>query len=135
MSFRSSGGLNMKQKLISLLIAISALITVPAYAGYSGCLVQESFGYSSFGLGPLPVPIPTYAIGYRAQSEHHGVDISLQASTVVVLTQLKPSLLYHYYPNPSYCSQFYFGAGFSPSYVFGSGEHLCLLSPEFVFGK
>jgi hypothetical protein len=102
---------------------------------YQPCEVRQQFGYGSLGLGPFPIPIPVFGVGYRTQSGHHGGDFSLQASTIVVTTQVKASLLYHYYFKPDYCSQFYLGGGVGPSIMFGSGDHAVLLSPELVFGK
>ena len=46
--------------------------------------IAQNFGYMSLGLGPLPVPLPVFGLGYQAQVNRHGVDVSLQALTVVV---------------------------------------------------
>jgi hypothetical protein len=97
--------------------------------------VVQNVNYVSLGLGPMPILLPVFGIGHRIQNGHHGADLSLQATTVVALTQLKASLLYQYYFKPSLASEFYVGGGVSPGVVFGSGEHAILLSPEFVFGK
>ncbi len=102
--------------------------------------VKQEFGYFGLGLGPFPLPLPAFSGGYRAQSGHHGADISLQVQTIVAVTQLKTSLLYHHYFKPCLSSQFYVGGGVGPSVIFGHrGSFLkngaFLLSPEFVFGK
>ncbi len=123
----------MKQRLIALLVAITSVIAVPAFA--ETYPVFDSFGYGSIGLGPFPAPIPTYGLGFRTQSGHHGGDFSLQGSTIVVATQIKTNLLYHYYPEPSYVSQFYVGGGIGPSWVFADRDRLFLLSPEIVLGQ
>lgn len=98
--------------------------------------VNQDFGYISLGLGPFPVPVPTFTGGFRYQAGHHGFDTSLQVATLIELTQLKANLLYHYYPKPCLRSQAYYGVGVGPSVVFGRHDKTgFLISPEFVFGK
>ena len=89
----------------------------------------------SIGLGPAPIPLPNFGLGYRAQSGHNGVDVSLNAMTVVAVTQLKATALYQYYFKPDLNSQFYVGGGLGLSDIFGSGHHCMAISPEFTFGK
>ena len=98
--------------------------------------IAQNFGYMSLGLGPLPIPLPVFGLGYQAQVNRHGVDVSLQALTVVVTTQVKANLLYHHYFKPSLASQFYVGGGVGPSILFGSDiKQKWHISTEFVFGK
>lgn len=101
--------------------------------------VKQQYGYLSVGLGPFPLPLPAFAAGYRAQSNHNGVDLSLQVQTIIACTQLKANLLYLHYFNPNLASQFYVGGGVSPSYIFVDScfrdKNKFLLSPEFVFGQ
>jgi hypothetical protein len=118
-----------KRVLISLLSLSSAV-----FANEYGCEVRQNYGYGSVGGGPLPLPVPTFTLGYRNQVGHHGLDLSLQAATIGVITQVKTNLLYHHYFDPNPCSQTYMGAGIGPSYLFGEG-HALLLSPEFVVGN
>ncbi len=97
--------------------------------------VEQQFGYASLGLGPFPLPLPAFGIGYRTQKNHHGFDLSLQAATVVAATELKVAALYHYYWKPCLLSQSYVGIGAAPAVVLGGGCHLAAISPEFVMGK
>ena len=62
-------------------------------------------------------------------------DVSLQVSTIVVVTQVKTNFLYHHYFKPSLTSEFYVGGGIAPGCIFSSDRALLTLSPEFVFGK
>lgn len=98
--------------------------------------VKQEFGYFSAGLGGFPTMIPVFSGGYRIQSGHHGVDLSVSVSTVVSVTGLSANLLYHHYFKPSLTSQFYVGGGVSPGVLFGA-SHLghVGISPQFVFGK
>ncbi len=113
--------------------------------------VQSQFPYFTIGLGPFPIPVPVFGLGYRYQNGHNGVDASFSASTVVVLTEIKTTLLYQYYFKPSYSSQFYVGAGPTVAGLLGylqgnnplikvvkilvKHRNALLLSPEFVVGK
>ena len=83
----------------------------------------------------MPIPLPVFAGGYRTQVDKHGLDVSLQASTVVKITQVKTNILYHHYFKPSLTSEFYVGGGIAPGCIFSSDTTLLTLSPEFVFGK
>ncbi|MBF8262862.1 MAG: hypothetical protein HW387_527 [Parachlamydiales bacterium] len=105
--------------------------------------VEQSMGYFSIGLGPFPLPLPNFAFGYRNQTGHHGYDVSLQAATVVVATQIKMNALYHHYFKPNLESQFYAGGGLGVSALVGGhnvvtmvdGHNVVAISPEIVFGK
>lgn len=101
--------------------------------------VTSSIGYFSIGVGPLPVPLPNFGLGYRFQRNHHGFDLSLQAATIVAVTQAKVSLLYDYYFKPNLNSQFYMGLGASASGLFENKKHwkktTGSFSPELMFGK
>lgn len=138
----------MKSKIcFMLLLAVSSVIAQENVAQpETPHKVKQEYGYLSFGLGPFPILLPAFAGGYRAQSNHHGVDLSLQVQTVEFVTQLKANLLYLHYFKPDLCSEFYVGGGLGPSVLFGDdycsdgGYYLhinthVLLSPEFVFGK
>lgn len=98
--------------------------------------VCTSFFYGDVGVGPLPILLPTFALGYRTQWNHTGYDASIQVASLGIVTALKGSLLYHYYFQPSLCSQFYAGAGIAGGGVFKSdGDTFPFVAPEFVFGK
>ncbi|MBS0614966.1 MAG: hypothetical protein JSR58_00250 [Verrucomicrobia bacterium] len=97
--------------------------------------VTSSKGYLDIGLGPCPVPLPNFGIGYRGQQNHNGFDFSLNAATVVHATQIKGAALYQYFFKPNLKSQFYVGGGPALSYAFTSKGHVWLLAPEVVFGK
>lgn len=98
--------------------------------------VKGSFGYADIGIGPLPLLVPTFGLGCRTQYNHHGWDLSLHAASVVVLTEIKGSLLHHYYFNPCFESQFYSGLGIGFGALFSKHDDtLTFLSPEFAFGK
>jgi hypothetical protein len=94
--------------------------------------VRDSFGYMGIGIGPLPFLVPSFSVGYRTQNGHHGADVSAYVSTVVAITQLKTSALYHYYFKPNPCSQFYVGGGLGVSTLFHRAVYF---SPELAFGK
>jgi len=118
------------------LIALSpAVAQEPAVQMEANHQIKQQFGYVSAGVGPLPVPLPVFAAGYRYQIGHHGADLSFQVSTIAVITQIKANCLYHHYFKPNLASEFYVGGGVGPSWIVGSGKALFLISPEFVFGK
>ena len=97
-------------------------------------IIHQQFGYASMGLGPFPIPLPVFGLGYRTQTGHHGIDLSLQTSTVVIATAVKANILYLHYFKPSYTSEFYAGGGISPGVLLGLGNR-AFISPEFVVGK
>jgi hypothetical protein len=113
--------------LIMACLSLGSLSARPIYPAYSSV-------YGELGLGPFPLPLPVFGVGYREQMGHHGWDLSLKASTVVCATHLKGSLIHHYYFNPDLRSQFYMGAGASAGVLFAHHTRP-LISPEFVFGK
>ncbi len=131
------------KKLINLITITALLVTSFAFAEKEEhccccCDTENSFGYVDIGLGPFPFPVPSFGLGYRTQNNHHGKDLSLQVSTVIAVTQVKASALYHYYFKPNLYSQFYVGAGASASGIFASHRDInshFFISPEFAFGK
>jgi len=124
------------KKIVELLSICSLLLSGSLFASTSE-KVCSSFGYMNVGLGPFPLPLPIFGLGYRAQRHQHGFDISLQVSTIVMLTHIKGSLLYQHYFRPSFQSQFYIGGGLGVSGLFGTygNDAIGAVSPEFVFGK
>jgi hypothetical protein len=98
--------------------------------------VTNSYGYFDIGLGPFPLPLPVFGLGYRFQRSHHGMDLSVNATTIIAVTQVKGNWAYLYYPNPNLKSQGYFGFGVGPSLILERHKHPAFcLSPEFIFGK
>jgi hypothetical protein len=73
--------------------------------------VKKSFGFVTTGTGPFPFVVPTLGLGYRYQKNHIGVDISLDASTIYLLTSIKitPSTLFYLSPDKN--EQLYLGIG------------------------
>jgi hypothetical protein len=125
----------MKTKLLLASLLILGSMVAQEMAVSEEQNVNQQFGYVSLGVGPLPVPLPAFSVGYRSQKNHHGMDVGLQTTTMLDVTQMKANLLYEYYFKPSKVSQFYMGGGIGPSVVFGSGDTAAMISPEFVFGK
>jgi hypothetical protein len=135
---------NIKAILLIVLFSFALNTTMFADSGVeeretlkdSATDIQNSFGYFDIGLGPAPIPLPIFGIGYRSQINHHGVGFSLNTSTIVAVTQVKGNVLYHYYFKPNLKSQFYAGGGLGVGSLFGRKERTVFsLSPEFVFGK
>ncbi|MFA5250700.1 MAG: hypothetical protein WC371_04780 [Parachlamydiales bacterium] len=99
--------------------------------------INNCFSYFETGIGPLPLFLPSFGIGFRNQVDNQGFDYSLRVATVVFVTQVSADFLYHYYPRPNLASQFYFGAGLGGSALFGEygDEAAFLFGPEFVLGR
>ncbi len=101
--------------------------------------VRNSFIHFDIGSGPYPLPIPTFAMGYRMQAGHQGLDFTLHASTVVYITQAKLSASYIFYFNPGLHGQIYIGPGIGGSAIFQSSKRydrcLAALAPELLIGK
>jgi hypothetical protein len=125
----------MKTKLLIALSSLSSLFaSEPVVQNIPP--VEDHFTYFSIGVGPLPVLLPVFGLGYRSQWDHHGLDVSASASTIVFATQVKLSALYNYYFKPCLSSQMYVGGGVGPSVVFMQHEDpVYTISPEFVIGK
>jgi hypothetical protein len=99
---------------------------------------RDSYFYGSFNLGPAPIPLPGFGIGFRNQHNHTGVDTHLQLTTIGYASQLKYQAAGLYYFKPNLKSQMYTGLGASASYLFGGANlkkgHV-IASPEWCFGK
>jgi len=100
--------------------------------------VNDHYLYGTFGVGPLPAPIPNLGLGFRNQINHGGVDINLKVLPVfgvATLVSYQTSGLYYFKPNLK--SQFYTGLGASINCGF---EHFHYNSfwaaaPVWLFGK
>lgn len=103
------------------------------------CSVENSFGYLSVGVGPLPELIPSFGIGYRAQKEHHGFDLSGSIAKTWIQTTTRASVLYNYFFQPNLESEFYAGLGVGIKGVHEKTESInnshVAVYPELVFGK
>ncbi|HEX2580014.1 MAG TPA: hypothetical protein VHK67_06415 [Rhabdochlamydiaceae bacterium] len=98
--------------------------------------VEASYGYVSLGVGPLPIPMPLFGLGWRYQNGHHGFDGSLQfISFGKSLTIAKENFDYLYYFTPNLASQFYVGGGVAFTESWSCGRMHVLLSPQVVVGK
>lgn len=97
--------------------------------------VDSTIGYFETGIGPFPLPLPEFGLGFRRQVDKHGFDGSFRVSTIVVLTQVNGSLMYQYYPKPNLESEFYMGVGLSGSGIFGDYKSHFLIGPDFVLGR
>lgn len=133
-------GFRNKGYVMSKLAAMIGCLTLVSLGSISAEeapeVIQNDMGYASMGLGPFPLPIPYLGIGYRLQRNHHGADVSLKSATVIHVTQLKGSALYHYYFSPNLSSQMYAGLGVGVSGVFSKRkDYRTYISPEFVVGK
>lgn len=104
------------------------------------CCVENSFGYLNIGVGPLPMLFPSFGIGYKAQKNHHGFDVSGSIAKTRFDTTGRVSALYNYFFLPNLQSQFYAGLGVGMKGVHldkSSDEDKCHVAvyPEIVFGK
>lgn len=105
----------------------------------SCCCIENSFGYLNVGVGPLPELVPSFGIGYRAQKDHHGFDLSGSIAKTWTQTTARASVLYNYFFKPNLKSEFYAGLGMGIKGVhektdFVNNSHVAVY-PEFVFGK
>jgi hypothetical protein len=127
----------MKMKLLTLCAA--ALIGVAAEPNRDveiAAPVVQANPYFAIGAGPLPIPLPNFAFGYRTQNGHFGMDYSIQVATIIEATQLQGNVLFNYYPKPSLTSQAYLGFGVTPGVFFQSGRWATPnIAPAFVIGK
>ncbi len=98
------------------------------------CVRQSDF-YASIGVGPLPVLLPVFGIGYRENWNHHGFDTSLQVATIVKVTALRMNLLYSYIVHPDPKGQTYVNLGAAVGSVFHSGFAGMFTSPELIVGR
>jgi hypothetical protein len=113
------------------LMLLATGLTTSAFAEEK---VTAKIPYVSIGLGPAPVPLPIFGVGYRAQWDHYGVNGSVNVSTLYWVTGVKGSLLFNYYKKPNLDSQFYFGIG--PAVGLGIEKRVGVaFASEFAFGK
>lgn len=97
-------------------------------------VTAQQYGYGAFGLGPMPILLPTFGLGWMGQWDHHGFDARVEAETVVEITAVSLKALYNYYPSPDVSGEFYYGAGLSYISLIGHGYRPAI-APQFVVGK
>ncbi len=90
----------MKTKL--LLLPLLTLASLGAELPATPEKVKQEHGYASFGLGPAPIPLPIFGLGYRMQNNHDGADFFFQASSLICSTVLKANAYYLHFFKPSY---------------------------------
>lgn len=96
---------------------------------------ETAYPYFTLGTGPV-VLIPSLGVGYRSRVRHHGFDISLNASSVIVAHAIQGQLLYHFYPDYKREDPWYIGAGVAAGYFFENGGHAGgAISPDIAIGK
>lgn len=112
--------IHMKKTLLTALLG--AFATTATFANEPAQQdVTQSMGYVSIGVGPLPIPLPVFAGGYRFQDNHWGADFPLQVISVgSYATHVQASAIAHYYPKPNAASQMYVGAGIAPGVAFST---------------
>jgi hypothetical protein len=91
--------------------------------------------YASIGVGPLPVLLPVFGIGFRENWNHHGFDVSAQVATIVKATGVRMNLLYSYVIHPNPKGQTYVDFGAAVGSVFHKGFAGMFTSPELVVGR
>lgn len=123
--------------ITSLLITLTApFLVLNADEPKKPTPIHDRSGYVDLGLGPFPLPLPVFGVGYREQWNHHGLDNHLQVATIVQATVLKGSTHYLYYFKPNLASQFYVGGGASVGGLFVKhGRDKFIVSPDLVVGK
>ncbi len=97
--------------------------------------VRSSNVYTSIGVGPLPILLPVFGVGYRASWNHHGFDTSAQVATIGKVTGLRWNLLYSFIVHPNPQGQTYVDLGAAAGTVFHHGLAGVFASPELVVGR
>lgn len=97
--------------------------------------VNDSYFYGSFNLGPAPIPLPGFGLGYRVQNNHFGLDTHVQGTSIILATVVKVQTQAMYYFNPKLKSQLYMGIGGSYAKILADHDLGSVTSPEFTFGK
>lgn len=121
--------------LLSLLLTTSLFSNNDDLKDKAKTEVHDSYFYGSFNLGPAPLPLPGFGLGYRVQNNHFGLDTHTQLSSAIVASLLKVESQALFYFNPKLKSQFYMGLGGSYSKIFHEYDKFSLTSPEITFGK
>ncbi|MGL5264146.1 MAG: hypothetical protein ACRDAI_06200 [Candidatus Rhabdochlamydia sp.] len=100
------------------------------------CCVENSFGYLNIGIrGPLSQLAPSFGIGYRAQKDHHGFDVSGSIDYFHDRTTARLNVLYNYFFKPNLESQFFAGLGLEAKAVYVHGDSCAFPCPIFAIGQ
>lgn len=135
-------GIYMRKLLIAIALATTPFMSTTA--SENECLVNtpppvhQQFTYVDFGVGPFPVFFPSIKLGYRAQHNHHGIDVALQGTSFYpAFSYVKGSMAYQHYFCPNLCSQIYVGLGGAVGKVFYDSpcKSIFFASPEVTVGK
>lgn len=97
--------------------------------------IRSSYGYLGLGLDPAPIPLPIFSGGWRMQSGHNGLDLSLDLMTLGSITGVQENIAYLHYFKPNLASQFYVGGGIGITEVFSRYRPVAYTAPQFIFGK
>ncbi|MGL5626841.1 MAG: hypothetical protein ACRDDW_04925 [Candidatus Rhabdochlamydia sp.] len=73
--------------------------------------VENSFGYLNIGVGSLPELAPSFGLGYRAQKDHHGFDVSGSIANSCKEATARLNVLYNYFFKPNPEAQLFAGVG------------------------
>ena len=115
------------------------LFALPSFANDAS--VNQAAPYLSIGAGPLPLPLPSFGIGYRTQHNYLGLDLSAKVQPLIIFTIISERAVATYYPNPNADAQIYLGAGVGLHATF---NHIWSdktrfdgldFSPEFTVGR
>ena len=127
------------KKLLTLLLIICATVMEAALMEPKGDLQRESFGYFNLGLKcPIMIPMPSLGFGYRLQNERHGFDVSVQASTWLIISIVSVMPMYQYYRKPNLDKEYYLGTGIDFQLMvspFGEDSTRLFFTPVLAFGK
>ncbi len=80
--------------------------------------VTDQFVYLDLGLGPVPIIIPQFGMGYRLQSGSSGLNVGIRGSSIVEASEVKLNTNYLYYIHPNREKQNYIGVGLSSGLLF-----------------
>lgn len=132
----------MRNLFIAIALALTPFISTNASENNevmnNSCPVRQQFAYVDFGVGPFPVLFPSVKLGYRTQSNHHGVDVAVQGTSFYpAFSYVKGSVAYQHYFCPNLCSQVYVGLGVAGGKVYFDSpcKSVFFLSPEVSIGK
>ncbi len=116
-----------------ILITLALLISTKAYP--SSCELCETYPYFSLGLGPAPIPVPNFSLGYRKQHIHNGYDIGVNLATAGIFTQARAYANWIHYFNPWIYNEAYFGLGASAGAWFVHSGKAFIAYPNILLGK
>lgn len=133
----------MKKIMVLLVLAITSFNTLVADEDSIGNFTKDKYVYLSLGATANFVALsrcyhltiaPCAGLGFRAQSGHNGLDLSIQGRCVLDQFRIKGNACYLYYFNPNLKNQLYcgFGAGLDTNIDMSCHP---LLTPELSIGR